>query len=140
MALANAAPVNQRALLDTNYIRTVALPNAANTVTTNQMDLIQAVPYPVTDKVVLQLNTEQSTGANSKNINVVIQDSADNSSWANIATLAVKVIAGNAANYPSSSTNYSLPIHTRRYIRASATGEANGGDASDGDLTLQLLF
>lgn len=140
MAVSNAAPVNQRNLKDANFIKNVALPNAANTVTTNGMDLVQATPYPVTEKVVLQINTTQSTGANSKNINVVIQDSADNSSFTNIATLAVKVIAGNAANYPSSSTNYSLPINTRRYVRASATGEANGGDASDGTLTAQLLF
>lgn len=140
MAVSNAAPVNTRNLKDANFIKNVALPNAANTVNTNGMDLVQAVPYPVTQYVVLQVNTSQSTGANTKNINIVIQDSADNSSFANIATLAVKVVAGNATNYPSSSTNYSLPIATRRYVRAQATGEANGGDASDGTLTAQLLF
>lgn len=140
MAVSNAAPQNLQRLRDANYIKTAALPNAANTVNTNAMDLQQAVPYPVTQMVVLQINTTQSTGANSKNINITVQDSADNSSWAAIATLAAKTVAGNAANYPSSSTNYSLPIHTRRYVRASLLGEANGGDASDGTVTAQLLF
>ncbi len=141
MAVTNAAPVNVRGLLDANFIKNVALPNAANTVNTNGMDLVQAIPYPVTQYVVLQVNTTQSTGANTKNINYNVQDSADNSTnWTNIPTLRAQTIAGNAANFPASSTNFSLPPSTRRYVRVSALGEANGGDASDGVVNAQLLF
>lgn len=143
MAVSNANPVNLRGLKDVNYIKNVAMPNAANTVNTNAMDLLQAVPYSTTQYVVLQVTTTQATGANSKNINFVVQDSADNSSFANIATLRTPtVIAGNATAYPATTVNFALPpfTGTRRYIRVSATGEANGGDASDGTLTAQLLF
>jgi hypothetical protein len=140
MAVSNAAPVNGQRLLDANFIKSVALPNAANTVNTNGMDLVQATPYNTTQYVILNVATTQSTGANSKNINIVIQDSADNVTFANIATLGVTVVAGNAANFPASSTNYSLPTITRQYVRAQATGEANGGNAADGTLTAQLLF
>ncbi len=140
MAVSNAAPVNQRRLLDANFIKNVAMPFAANTVNTNAMDLVQAVVYPVTQYVVLQVNTTQCTGANTKNINYNVQDSADNITFANIATLRAQVILGNAANYPATSTNFALPPSTKQYVRVSALGEANGGDASDGVLNAQLLF
>lgn len=140
MAVSNAAPVNTRALRDANYIKNVALPNAGNTVNTNGMNLVQAVPFPMTTKVTLQVNTTASVAANSKNINIVIQDSADDSTYANIATLAVTRVAGNATAHAASSTNYALPPGTRQYVRAQATGEADGGDASNGTLTAQLLF
>lgn len=118
----------------------VALPNAANTVTTNGIDLGNATTFPLTTRFTVKVTTGQSTGANSKNINVVLQDSADNSSFANIVGSGPVVIAGNAANFPSSTTNFALPPATRRYIRASATGEANGGNAADNNITVQLLF
>jgi len=117
-----------------------ALPNAANTVNTNGIDLGVTQLYPATEKVMLKVITGQSTGANSKNITLSVQDSADNSTFANIATLGATVIAGNAANYPSSVTNVALPPGTRRYVRVSATGEANGGNAADNNLTAQIVF
>ncbi len=138
-----ATPTNERRLKDSQLVsNSAALPNAGNTVNTNIIDFGIATPYSITERIVAQLVTTQSTGANSKNINIVIQDCADSnaSNFANIATLRGKVIAGNAANYPSSTTNYALPPNTKRYIRAVATGEANGGDASDGTFTLSLLF
>lgn len=130
-------PIQQDATLISN---SAALPNAANTVNTTAIDLGATTPYPTTGRFIAQLVTTQSTGANSKNINIAIADSADNSTFTNIAVLGTKVIAGNAANYPASNTNFALPPSTRRYIRATALGEANGGNASDGTFTLKLLF
>lgn len=128
------------AIKDLTLQANIALPNAANTVNTNGIDL-GATPYPAaTKKIEVQILTTQSTGANSKNINVTLQDSADNSTFAAIPELAAKVIAGNAANFPAASDVYALPPTVRRYIRASALGEANGGNASDGTLTIALLF
>lgn len=127
---------------DQQLQKTVALPNAANTVNTAGIDL-GATPYPAATKAVeVRLSSGQSTGANSKNINTVLQDSADNTTFANIAGLGapLQVIAGNAANFPAASINVALPPVTRRYIRASATGEANGGNAADGSLTLKVLL
>ncbi len=128
----------QDALLSGN----VALPNAANTVNTNVIDLQtpNSGPFPTSGRFTVQLTTTQSTGANSKNINIALQHSSDNSSWANVPELAVTTIAGNAANFPATTVNVSLPPTAKRYIRGTATGEANGGNASDGTLTVKLLF
>ncbi len=129
-----------RSIRDAQLTTNIALPNAANTVNTNGIDLGSATPYPVGEKFMVKVDTATATGANSKNINVVVQDSADNSTFANIAGLGVGVHTGNAANHIGNTTNYVLPPITRRYIRASALGEANGGDSSDGKLTITLLF
>ena len=137
--MADLYPIHgqQDALLVSN---SAALPNAANQVNTTVIDLGTATPFPTTGKFTVQIATTQSTGANSLNINVTIADSADNSSFTNIAAVGTKVIAGNAANYPASTTNFALPPSTRRYIRATAKGEANGGNAADGTVTMKLLF
>ncbi len=120
----------------------VALPNAANTVNTNVIDLgtPNSGPFPTSGRFTVSLVTTLATGANSKNINVALQHSSDNSSWANIPELAVQTIAGNATKYPATTVNVSVPPTCKRYIRGTATGEANGGDASDATLTVKLLF
>jgi hypothetical protein len=118
-----------------------ALPNAANTVNTNVVDL-GANPYPAATKAIeVRVSTTQSTGANSKNINFALQHSNEsNANFANIAELAIQTIAGNAANYPATNANFALPASTKRYIRATALGEANGGNASDGTITVKVLL
>jgi len=126
---------------DQQLTKNVALPNAANTVNTGAIDL-GATPYPATKAIEVRITTTQSTGANSKNINVVLQHSNEsNANFTNITEVKAPLIvnAGNAANYPSSSANVNLPPSVKRYIRASATGEANGGDASDGQLYIKAL-
>lgn len=135
-----ANPSNSRGLKDANLSASTALPNAGNTVTTNGIDLGSATPYPVTEAFTAKITTTAATGANSKNITCFFQDSADNSTFANIAGTGTKVIAEANSAYAASSLEISLPPGTRRYVRASATGEANGGNAADGTLTIDLLF
>lgn len=118
-------------------------PNAANTVNSNSIDLGATTPYPVTEQVQVKITCGASNGANSKNINIRLQDSADNSSFANIANTPnpALVNADNAgAGHSASNVTFHLPPNTRRYIRAVAVGEANGGDSSNGTFTLELLF
>lgn len=133
-----ATPDNSRGLQDALLTVSTALPNAGNTVNTNGIDLGSATPFPVTEGFTVQVATTAGTGANSKNITIVLQDSADNTTFANIATLGTTVIAEANSAYAATTANYSLPKATRRYLRASATGEANGGNAADGTLTVTM--
>jgi hypothetical protein len=122
----------------------VALPNAANTTSTNVIDLGANQSFPLSETIGVKLSNTVSTGANSKNINFVLQHSNEsNANFVNIPTLGapIKVLAGNASAFPASAaTNITLPPGVNRYIKGSATGEANGGDAGDGTFTVQLVF
>ena len=143
MAVSNGTPQNSRPILDQNYIASVALPNAANTVNTSGLDLVQATPYPTTDRIDVQILTAGGNGANNKNINCRIMDSADNITFTNVAIFAnpiLQTVDNNGAGYNNANVIFKLPPNIRRYIRATALGEANGGDASGGTLTIQLLF
>ena len=102
-------------------------------------------PFAVTDVIHVSIATSAATGANNKNINVRIQDSATNNSdnFANVALLAnpvLRVTDNNAAGYSASSVVIALPPNIKRYFRAVAVTEANGGAASDGTITLKVLL
>lgn len=125
----------------------IAMPNAANTVNTAAIDLESTKPFPTEGRFAVRLSNTAATGANTKNINYAIQHTnantdgtADNGNWTNITELAIVTVIGNAANANASSTNVFLPPSTKRYIRGTGTGEANGGNSSDGTLTIELLF
>ena len=134
---------NARRLADADKSVNVALPNAANTVNTNSIDLEQVSPYPTTEAFQVRIQISAATGANSKNINARIQDSADNSNWTNVAVLGNPILTAvdNAnAGFTATEVYVQLPPSIRRYIRVQATGEANGGNAADGTVTATLVF
>ncbi len=134
-------PVSERRIKDASLTKTVTLPNAATVKNTAGVDLGKTLPFPITEAFHVKLSTSVATGANNKNITVKLQDSADNSTFANIAEIAALTVTdANGAGFPTGTITVALPPDTRRYIRGSATGEANGGDASDGTLTVELLF
>lgn len=132
----------ERLFKDSNLKQSVALPNAANTVNTNSIDLGAADGYPSSGKFAVRLSTTAGTAANDKNVTIVLQASNEAAAnFTNISELASVVINEGSSAYAATNRNVNLPPgFAKRYIRASATGEANGGDASDGALTVELLF
>lgn len=135
-------PLSERRIGDAKLRVNVALPNAGNTVNTNAIDLGSNTPFPVTDQIQVKLSTTAGNGANNKNINCRLQHSNEsNANFVNIAELGVlTVVDNNGAGYSASSLAFSLPATTRRYIRGQGIGEANGGNAANGTLTVELLF
>lgn len=128
---------------DSKQTVSVALPNAANTSTTNVIDLRSQAVRPFTEQFRVKLSTTQATGANSKNITCYLQGSneSNGANAANIPGLGPLVIAGNSANYPAASLEVQLPPNTdKRYLVGKATGEANGGNAGDGTLTVEIII
>lgn len=134
----------KRLFKDLNLKATVTLPLAANTKCTASIDLGTTAPFPVTEKFAVRVTVDTATGANSKNVNCALQASNEsNANFVNIAGVAAPILvaAGNAANVIGANIEVQLPPNlNKRYIRATALGEANGGDASDGSLTVELLF
>lgn len=115
-----------------------AKPNAANTVNTNVTTLPQQATRPFTTQFRVNLTAEASTGANNKNITYTLYGSNE-SNGANAVAMRSWVKAGNATHHPAVSEEFQLDgDFDKKYLFASATGEANGGDASDGDFTLDI--
>ena len=125
---------------DATLRQTAAMPNAANTVNTNTIALPQSAQRPFTTNIRVRLYNSVATGANSKNVNYSVY--ATNEANGANATLvgAAYVAAGNATNHVASERELYLPPELdKSYVFGSATGEANGGDASDGTFGIEIV-
>jgi hypothetical protein len=123
---------------DATLTQSAAKPNAANTVNTNVIALPQQATRPYTTQFRVNLTAEVSTGANSKNITYSLYGSNE-SNGANATLMRSWVVAGNGTAHPTVDKEFYLdPEFDKAYIFASATGEANGGNAADGDFTIDI--
>ncbi len=148
----NNPPFNNRILLDANYIANIALPNAANVVNTGNINLLVANPFPTTETVNVQLVIAASTGSNnSKNVNACIQTTeantdgtANSANWINMPTLAnvlLTTVDNGSSSNPGGNVVVKLPPgQCKQFIRGQFAGEANGGNPSGSNGTIQLLF
>jgi len=127
---------------DAQLQQSVALPNAANTVNTTSIDLGVATSFPVTDKCKVRISTTAGTGANNKNVTISLQASNEAAAnFTNVSNVKTIVIPEVSTAYAATERTFALPPDlNKRYIRASAVGEANGGNAADGTLTIELVF
>jgi hypothetical protein len=124
---------------DVNLQKTALMPNAANTVNTNIIELPQQSVRPFNTNFRARLSNTVATGANSKNINYRVYGSNE-ANGANAVLQRSFVVAGNAANHAASNREFYLdPESNVKYLYGSALGEANGGDAGDGTYTLEIV-
>lgn len=128
----------QDALLQTSN----ALPDNAATVRTAGIDLQAARPFPATERITVQIVTTAGNAANNNNINVRLQHANNNANanFVNIPELAIVSIFNAAGSYPATAANFALPPSTLRFIRAIATMEAGGGNATNGTLVVRVNF
>ncbi len=129
-----------RTIQDADLTKSIALPNAANTVNTNSIDLGTVTPFPTSERFGVRIVTTAGTAANDKNITIVLQGSSEAAAnFTNISGLSTTLINEGSSLYAATTADYALPPgFAKRYIRASATGEANGGDASNGTLSIKV--
>jgi len=99
------------------------------------------------------VTTAGTNAANNKNVNITIQHSD-----VNIAANFTNIVAANlntnsacpmfgpltiaevGAVYPAHTVNVALPPHVKQFVRLLVKGEANGGNANDGTVTLKILL
>lgn len=144
----NNLPTNQRAVLDANYIKSTALPASAATVHGASLDLgdaVSGIPYVTTETVNFQIVAPALSSApkiaDSGTVTYTIEDSADNSSFTAISSLATLVQTGAGGVGAAGTTlTVKLPPSTRRYVRVSATTATSPGDLSTASYTVQLAF
>jgi hypothetical protein len=121
--------------------RSIALPAAGATANTASLDLGSA-PGPVPALQVEILVAALTALVATKKITLTLQHSSDNGgsdAFADVpgtGTMVVTGITGNGA--PASLFRLYLPSDVKRYIRATATVEAAGGDSTAKTFTLQF--
>jgi predicted RecA/RadA family phage recombinase len=124
---------------DATLIKSAAMPNAANTTTTGVIALPQQSTRPFTTKFRVRLSNTVATGANSKNITYTLRGSNE-ANGANSVALRTFTVGGNGTNHAASAREVNLdPESDKRYLIATALGEANGGDAGDGTFSIEII-
>jgi len=146
----NNLPTNSRAVLDANYIVTVACPAANAKANTNALDLgdvVSGIPYATTETINVKVLTSASANGNSNTATITIQDASANtdgtpntSTWANIALMGSVSVASGAGSTAAASGVFKLPPTAKRFIRAQINNPAGSVSLADANLTLQLLF
>ena len=128
------------ALKDAEIIRTVTLPAAAATATTDPFNLIQKPPHECHFEVELMLPALPSL-ADTKKATVTLEDSEDGITFATIAALAsMEVTGAGGAGAAAVIRKERLPSDVRQYVRAKVAVEAAAGNNTAKLLTMALVF
>jgi len=131
-----------RKLLDSSLSVTTALPAAGATANSASIDLRQTTADTINEQFEVQVLLPATPSlADTKNVTITFQDSADNSSFAAIPELATLVVTGAGGVGASAATRtVRLPSSARRYLRISQAVDSAGGSNTGVSTTLQLLF
>jgi hypothetical protein len=133
--------MSNRNIKDASKQVTKALPAAAASANTDSIDL---GPNPgQIENVEVEIVVEATTAlVDTKDIDVKLQDSADDSSFADIAEFADPVLKVTSDGGGSDETKLQvrLPRTVRRYIRAVVSVETGGGSVIANNAILRLVF
>ena len=145
-------PVNTRAVVDANFVVTIALASTGVNVNTNALDLgdvLSGVPYVTTETINVGLAVSASNNGNSTNAAAAIgylehtsanTDGTPNAAaWAVIPTLGAVNFASVAGVLAANSYTFKLPPGTKRFIRSKVYNNS-GVSLADSTATLELLF
>ena len=146
----NNFPTNQRAVIDANYVVSVALPAASAKANTNALDLgdqVSGVPYVTTETINVGVLTTASSNGNSNTATLTIQETTANTdgtpnaaAWQNVPTLGSVNVASGASATNATNNTFKLPPGTQRFIRAQCNNPTGSVSLADSTLTLELLF
>ena len=146
----NNFPTNQRAVVDANFVVTVAGSAAGANATTNALDLgdqVSGVPYVTTETINVGVLTTASNNGNSNTATITLQHTSANTdgtpnsaAWVNIPTLGSVNVASGASSTNATNNTYKLAPGTKRFIRAVLNNPAGSVSLADSTLTLELLF
>jgi hypothetical protein len=107
-------------------------------------DVVSGIPYATTETVNLQVLAPALSSTilpDTRTMTYVVADSADNSSFTAIGTLASQVQTGaSSAGAAAATYTFKLPPNTRRYVRLQITSGGSTTDASAKTATIQLAF
>lgn len=130
-----------RGIQDAKFKVTTALPAAGANGNTTSFDLGAGGNHqPESVEVEVSLPATPSL-ADNKNVDIKLQDSADDSTFADVAPLIISRVTGaGGAGAAAKVFRFKLPPGTRRYIRFNQAVDAAGGDNTAVSSTITLRF
>jgi hypothetical protein len=127
-------------LKDGQLTRTKALPGAGGSASTNSIDLLAVRQEESHFEVEVAVPVLPNLAAD-KAVTITLEDSADTMAFAAIPGLApLKVTGAVGGGGIAASQRVRLPTVARRFIRATATVEAAGGNNTAVSFSLGLVF
>lgn len=139
MSAAVAATI--RRLQDAGHTKNRALPAAAAANYSASIDLGSTVLGPNADNLEVEISIPATPAlVDDKTITLTLKDSADDSTFAAIPSIATLVQTGaSSAGAAAASRRFKLPPSCRRYIRLDATVLTAGGDNTAVSYTLKVF-
>ncbi|MBK8037688.1 MAG: hypothetical protein IPK22_11215 [Verrucomicrobiaceae bacterium] len=136
----SAANISRR-LLDANLVKTKALPAAAAANFSTSIDLGQTTLGPAADAIEVEISIPATPAlVDDKTITLTLKDSADDSTFTAIPSIATLVQTGaSSAGAAAASRRFKLPPSCRRYIRLDAAVLTAGGDNTGVSYTLKVI-
>ncbi len=126
---------------DASLTVATALPAAGATAHSNAIDLHEKYGYALEDIEYLLSIPATPNLADTKNITITVEDSADGVNFAAVPALATFVVTGaGGVGAAAASRRFRLPSDARRYLRVSAVVDAAGGGNTAVSFTLTPLF
>lgn len=131
-----------RNLQDAALKVTKALPAANANNATDAIDLTVTAPGVSVENIDLVVTVPATASlADTKSHTLKVQDSADNSTFADVSLLATQTRTGaGGAGAAASTYRWKLPPSIRRYVRIYQAVEASGGDNTAVSITAGLRF
>jgi hypothetical protein len=127
-------------LKDAQLIRSKTLPGAGGSASTNSIDLLAVRQEECHFEVEVTLPALPNLAAD-KSVTITLEDSADTLSFAAIPGLApLKLTGAVGGGGSAASQRLRLPSVARRFLRATATVEASGGNNTAVSFSLGLVF
>lgn len=127
---------------DASFLTSLTLPAAGANANSDSIDLEAVAPGVTAESIEVEIaHPALASLANDKDLTIHLEDSADDSTFADISELASVVSTGaGGAGAAAKTVTLKLPSDVRRYIRINAAVEADGGDNTGSAATLDLLF
>jgi hypothetical protein len=126
---------------DTNLVKTKALPAAAATNYSDSIDLADKLPGIQHEAKQIEVAIPALPSlADAKTYTATLQDSADDSTFVDVAPLASIILTGASGAGAAAKTQlFPLPKDLRRYIRVKSVVQSAGGDNTAKSVTLSIV-
>jgi hypothetical protein len=132
--------MGNRAQVDVEKEVTKAMPAAGASADTDSIDLGENPGQLENVEVEIDIPALPALVA-TKDVTIHLEDSADDSSFADVSELASQTITGATGNGAAATKfHFRVPRAIRRYIRANIAVETGGGDNTGVTAALRLVF